>query len=412
MTLLIMNRRPIVEYIPFWLSDLGLPLVLITARSAVTPQILTRVAQHYQEIIVVDNYNDTSVQALMLETARRVSATRILSITEADVIRAAWVREQLSLPGQNITSAMAFRNKFYMKTLAANAGVATTPMQMISSPADLKDFCSQHGFPIVVKPVDGGGSAGVRVLDNEEELTDFLREAIPTFDTNQSTLQWMVESWVDGHFFTIDGLMTGGNVLQIWPSRTTANLLAVKGPSPLLSGMLLLHDPLLARIRTLVSKVIATLPPMNEITTFHAEVFHTPDDKLIFCEIACRPGGCGHVPVYEKALGVNLYAASLRGQAGCNTPPLDLTANPRCMAGFAWFPPRAGILKQIPTYCPVRGVSQYENKVVAGTVHTGARSVADHIGRLFISCPADEDIQPKLEAVDAWWSKECIWTFT
>ncbi len=404
-----MNRRPLVEHIPHWLSDLGQPLVLITARSAVTPQILAQAERHYREIIVIDDYEDASVQTLMLETARRSGAARILSVTEADVIRAAWVREQLSLPGQRLTSAAAFRDKLLMKTLAADAGIATPPMQGLASPADLLNFCDQHGFPVVVKPVDGGGSVGTRVLAGEADVSDFLRDAPPALNANRPGCRWMVEKWVNGDFFTIDGLMAGGRVLQLWPSRTTANLLAVNGPSPLLSAMLPPRDPLTSRIRSFVAGVVASLPATEEITALHAEVFHTPDDRLVLCEIACRPGGCGHVPVYEHALGVNLYAASLRGQAGCADPPPDLTATPLCMAGFAWFPPREGVLKRMPTHCLLPGVFRYQTKAEIGDTYAGARSVADYIACLFVHGSAEEDIQPKIDAVNAWWREQCEW---
>lgn len=219
----------------------------------------------------------------------------------------------------------------------------------------------------------------------------------------------MVEKWVGGDFFTIDGLMAGGRVLQLWPSRTTANLLAVKGPSPLLSAMLPPRDSLVPRIRSFVADVVASLPSMEEITALHAEVFHTPDDRLVLCEIACRPGGCGHVPVYEHALGVNLYAASLRGQAGCADPPPDLTMAPRCMAGFAWFPPREGALKQMPAHCSLPGAFRYQTKAAIGDTFTGARSVADYVACLFVEGSAEEDLRPKLDAVDAWWREQCEW---
>jgi hypothetical protein len=296
-----------------------------------------------------------------------------------------------------------------MKTLAADAGITVTPMQRLDSPSNLRRFCGQYGFPIVVKPVCGGGSVGTRVLYGDADVSGLLRSVDPALGAGDPEHQWMSEAWVNGSFFTIDGLMAAGIVLQIWPSRTTANLLAVQGPSPLFSGMLTPRDPLALRIRSVVTKVIASLPATKEITAFHAEVFHTPDDRIVFCEIACRPGGCGHVPVYEHALGVNLYAASLRGQAGCTELPVDLTASPRCMAGFAWFPPRPGTLERMPLHCHLPGVFRYETRTKIGTRHVGACSVADHIARAFISGPVDEDLQPKLDALGAWWGKECIW---
>ncbi|MEP6602281.1 MAG: hypothetical protein ABJB49_10820, partial [Nitrospirota bacterium] len=167
--------------------------------------------------------------------------------------------------------------------------------------------------------------------------------------------------------------------------------------------------PAASEIRSFVADVVASLPATEEITALHAEIFHTPDDRLVLCEIACRPGGCGHVPVYEHALGVNLYAASLRGQAGCADPPPDLTATPPCMVGFAWFPPREGVLKRMPSHCPLPGVFRYQTKAEIGDTYAGAGSVADYIACLFVQGSAEEDLQPKIAAVDAWWREQCEW---
>ena len=198
-------------------------------------------------------------------------------------------------------------------------------------------------------------------------------------------------------------------VLRAWPSLTTANLLAVKGPSPMLSNMLRPDDPRTSRLQRFVADVVAALPPVMETTAFHAEVFHTIDDRLVLCEIACRPGGCGHAPVFERAFGANLYAASLRGQAGCTEPAQDMSVVPRCLAGFAWFPPRLGVLKRIPSTCPLPGVFSYQTKATAGQSYAGAHSIADHIASLFVLGPVWQDLEPRVRAVKDWWFDQCIW---
>ncbi len=81
------------------------------------------------------------------------------------------------------------------------------------------------------------------------------------------------------------------------------------------------------------------------------------------------------------------------------------------MAGFVWFPPRAGVLERMPERCPLDRVCCYETKAEIGASYTGARSVADHIARAFVSGSADEDLEPKLDALDAWWNEQCVWGF-
>jgi biotin carboxylase len=404
MTLLILNRRPIVDRIPDWLDEIDRDLVLITARSSVTGEALSRCRHRYRDIVTVDDYDHPAVDDLILQTARQHRAARIISSAEVDVIRAAKVRGALSLPGQTPVSARVYRDKFQMKSLLAQAGLRVAPMRRLVAAGDLHDMLRSHGLPLVVKPRCGGGSVGVRVLSRIEDVDDAAAR-LP----NQADEQFLVEAYVSGDFFTVDGLMSDGGVLQIWPSRTSPNLSTVAQCSPLLSWMLPRSDDLHRRISDFVGAVITALPATTEVTAFHAEVFHTPDDELVLCEIACRPGGCGHVPVYEDALGVNLYAATLRGQAGCTDLPIDMTAQPNAMGGFVWLPPRAGVLRELPGACPVDGVYRYATSGKIGTRYGGAKAVSDNIAQVLVRGPSDRSVEDPVRAIAAWWEKACMW---
>ena len=377
-------------------------LVLITARSAITAEILSDCRDEYRDIVVVDDYDHPKVNELILETALCHRPARIISSAETDVLRAAKLRSALSLPGQDLASATAYRDKFYMKSLLAQSGLPVAPMREVTKAYDLRNFVRAHGLPIVVKPRAGGGSVGVKVLADEKGV-DRLGAQL----SNNASL--IVETFIDGDFFTVDGLMAGGHVLQMWPSRTSPNLLTVAEGRPLLSWMLPGKDELNRRIRDFVEAVVRSLPSPSEVTAFHAEVFHTTADRLVLCEIACRPGGCGHVPVYEHALGVNLYAATLRGQAGCSERPIDLTERPKAMGGFAWFPPRAGILRRLPQKCALEGAYRYSASGRVGTKYVGATSVADSVAQVLVKGPPDRNLEPTVRALVSWWEEACIW---
>ncbi|MCY4560311.1 MAG: ATP-grasp domain-containing protein [Chloroflexi bacterium] len=362
----------------------------------------------FRHVEVVDDYESPRVDALIDDLALRFRARRILSSAEADVIRAARSRERLDLPGQRLDSAQAFRDKFDMKQRVASQGLSVPPMRKLRRSADLLAFSERHGFPVVVKPRAGGGSVGVSVLSSPSEMHTFLNRWTAQQATGVQT-PFLVEAWVDGGFYTLDGLMMGGRILQVWPSRTTANFEAVSGNSLLNSWMLSPDDPLKSTISCFVSQVIATLPAIDEITAFHAEVFEQPDGKLTLCEIACRPGGCGHVPVYEHAFGINLYAETLRGQAGLPRDLRSLEEIQSRSGGFIWFPPKPGKLKFIPTVCPLPGVLRYSASATVGAYYGAPRSVADNIAQAFLTGAPDSDIAPIVQNVGNWWTHRCLW---
>jgi biotin carboxylase len=404
MTLLILNRRPISHRIPGWLDDVDRDLVLITARSSITEEALSHCRHRYRDIFIVDNYDHPQVDDLIVDVALRHKAGRIVSSAEADVVRAAKARGKLSLPGQDLASATAYRDKFQMKSLLAQAGLPVAPMRRVATASDLHDMVRSHGLPVVVKPRCGGGSVDVKVLSDRQAVDDVAAAL-----SNNPDEQLLAEAFVHGDFFTLDGLMSGGRVLQIWPSRTSSNLSTVAECRPLLSWMLTPSEELNRRICDFVRGVVGALPAPADVTAFHAEVFHTPDDEFVLCEIACRPGGCGHVPVYEGALGINLYGATLRGQAGCTEPPVDMTAKPKAMGGFVWLPPRAGVLQQLPETCPVAGVYHFSTTGKVGARYSGAKSVSDNIAQVLVAGPPDRTVESTVRALAAWWGKACVW---
>jgi biotin carboxylase len=402
-TLLILNRRRFAEQIPVWLADIDPDLVLITARSVVTGDVLSRCRSLYREIVVVDDYDGAEVDDIIVTAARRHAVDRILSCTETDVLRAARAREALVLPGQGLASAIAYRDKYEMKSLAAAAGLAVTPMCRLHTDDDLLGFVRMHGLPVVVKPSDGGGSVGVRVLSDQRSIDDLIAERAA-----KPAGPHIVEAYVEGEFYAVNGLMAAGDVLQMWSFWSTPNLSTVAEGRALIQWMLLPGDDLNLRLQTFARAVIRALPAPPDVTAFHAELFHTPADELVLCEIACRPGGNGTVPAYEHEFGVNLYAAMLRGQAS-GRRSADLRTSPTGLGGWVTFPPRRARLSRLPERCPIEGVYSYTTTGQVGTVHAGAHASADHIAQVLVSGPLDRSLAPTMQLISDWWDAACVW---
>lgn len=403
MTLLVLNRRPIVDRIPDWLADLDPDLVLITARSVVTDRTIAA-TDRYREVVVVDDYDHQDVERLALELARRHRVRRVLGTAEVDVLRAARIRERLGISGQGVESATAYRDKFRMKTIVARAGLPVTRMRLVRSTADLRAVAEAGGFPIVVKPVAGGGSVGVRVVPDVETLDRLGAEL-----AGVTPGKLMTETWVSGEVLVVDGLMAGGKLLQCCPVRLRyTNLASVVDAKPSIGWMLPRGDELGERLLAFVGDVVAALPAPSEVTAVHAEVFHTEDDRLLLGEIACRPGGVGHAPAFDLAFGVNLFAASLRGQAGW-FDPVALAKPPRVSAGFSWFTSRRGRLLSAPARCPLPGVADFTSIARIGVEYAGASSISDHIARALVTGPLGADLSEPLAELESWWDTACRW---
>ncbi|UNO43221.1 hypothetical protein [Streptomyces sp. MST-110588] len=398
MALLLLNRRPILPCLPAWLPRES--LIVLTAKSTVTRPSHRPPRELFTRLEVVEDYASAEVEELIDALCADGGVERVITTAEIDVVRAARARERHGLPGQSVAGALAYRDKYRMKALAARHGIAVPPMALVRDTGDLLSFTAVHGLPVVVKPADGAGSVGVRVLRDHRAVREC---ELPGDGT------WLAERFVDGVVCHVDGLMAKGEVLHAIASRYLhTNLDTATYGAPSISAMLAASDPLAGRLAEAGAAVVAALPAVDEVTAFHAEFFHPPHGEPLLCEIACRPGGCGIVEAYELATGVNLYAAHLRGQAGL---PVDVPdrdgARPRY--GWGWFPPRRGTLRRLPATCPLPRTHRFAAYGEVGTYYQGPSSSTDSVAELLFRLDETEETEARLRAVDDWWSREVLW---
>lgn len=390
MTLLVLNRRPLLDQLSSWLA--GQQVVVVTdATSLAQAGPVT-----FDRLVAIDEYDSDEVERVAEALCAEYGVERILSTAEADVLRAARLRERHRLPGQSVRSALAFRDKYQMKRYASSGGLAVAPMQLLDSAEELASFAEQTGMPVVLKPISGGGSVGVRVIANPAELG--------RFDPQGHT--WLAEQFIPGAVCHVDGLMADGQLLFGVPSRYLhTNLATATDAAASISGMLSADDPLSDRLLEATAVLLAALPAPVEATAFHAEFFITPADDLLLCEVACRPGGCGIVEAVELATGVNLYQAQLCGQARLPAPRARLGER----YGWAWFPPSWGVLTAMPSSRPP-GAHRFDRFGDLGSRYSGPRSSTDRIAELVFRMHPSRPVVDQLREVDRWWDREVRWS--
>ncbi|MEV7026511.1 hypothetical protein [Kitasatospora sp. NPDC093558] len=409
MTLLLLNRRPLLDRLASWFPDCAEELVVVTDPSALGDAGPAAWSGRFRHLEVVDDYAAPETGELVERLVRAHAVERILTTAESDVLRAARLRRRLGLPGQTEASALAYRDKHVMKTLAGAAGVPVAPMRLVHDGAELADFAHEHGLPVVVKAVDGVACLGQQVLADPAALGSLREWPAPL----------LAEAWIEGDTFHVDGLMAGGAVLFSRPSRyLNSQWLTHHGSAPLVSGMLAADDTLYARLQRAVRDVVAALPGPEGACAFHAEFFHTADDRIVLCEIACRAGGGSIVEAFELATGVNLHGASLLGQAGRTA---DLPGPGTVVRhGYAtWYPPvEAATLRQLPQHCPLPGTVKYVPSGRVGHRYHGPDSPSHRVADLFFRLPEDDlghdpgdRLTDRLREVDRWWAGTAQWDF-
>src|SRR5260370_26297870 len=90
------------------------------------------------------------------------------------MLLAARLREELGLPGLTVAQTVPFRDKERMKQLLDAAGLRTPWHTQARTVADLGSAARRVGYPLIVKPIDGAGSADTYRADSAAPLHSVL----------------------------------------------------------------------------------------------------------------------------------------------------------------------------------------------------------------------------------------------
>lgn len=222
----------------------------------------------------------------ILHQLRGRNVDRIETLWEPLVHLAARLRERIGLPGMSVADAIAFRDKGVMKQRVEAAGLRT-PRSVRSTTRDgCRAAADQIGFPIIVKPIAGAGSADTYRIENHAELEDALARLGHVAEVS-------VEEFIDGDEFTFDTICADGRILFQNVCEYRPNPLIgkqVEWISPQVIAYRDLDDAFIADGVALGRRVIDAMGFRTGFT--HMEWYRKRDGEVVFGEIAARsPGG-------------------------------------------------------------------------------------------------------------------------
>ncbi|WP_229851858.1 ATP-grasp domain-containing protein [Streptomyces albospinus] len=338
-----------------------------------------------------------------LDLAERTPPSAVIARMESDLLRAARLRELLGVPGQDFASTLAFRDKVHMKTLVRRSGLVEVPeFAPVRVAFDLFGFVREHGYPVVVKPAFGSGSTGTQVLRGPADLARLLAEGLPEHAE--------VERFVEGQMYVVDGLVVAGEPVATFVSRYLNDCLSFRDGIYLGSAQLTRDHPLTDRLIGHARKVLDALPT-PECTTFHLEVFHTPDDRLVLCEIGSRTGGALTAPAIRAATGFNLDEQWFRAQVA----PQTLTdarihgVAPGQSAGWVVFYPERGTLAALPE-APPPFVVEERLRGTVGTAYQGGVKSAHYLAAYVLTGADDQEVERRAQELAQWYAAGVRWT--
>lgn len=396
MSILILNRysnntAPYFE----WLEHLNEPIVMLCdeIRKGL-------VDERYDHLEFFSNWRrNGNIEKRAIELNEVYNFRVVIAFSESDIVRAAKLREILNIPGQDINSAYAFRNKVIMKTYLKDTEIKVPRFSEVSHPNDLIRFCTENSFPLVYKPIDGAGSQNTYVLKSWQNVNEALKDtAFESFE---------VEEFIEGDMYHIDGVWYKNKMLFVSSSKYLNGCMAFHDKQYLGSYILSENNPLNRKlIRS--TQLILELLPSEFIFPFHCEIFVTPNNELYFCEIASRAGGARVVQTNEKLFNYNILKESLLAQ--CESVKDYISKKPQNTAGWILIPPQKGKLVDIPEELPFPNVLEYKLNAKLGDLFEDANRSVDHIVSVILSGDNEDDIISNLDKAALWINKNTKWT--
>jgi len=226
---------------------------------------------------------------------------RVLANWEPLVIVAARLRERFGLPGMSVDTVRGFRDKQLMKERVAAAGLRVPRAERVRTVAEAWAAFERTGFPAILKPISGAGSADTYKLESARDLERVLPHMRHVGEAS-------CEEFIDGEEYTYDTACIAGVPVYESVTQYLPNALEMRSNewvSPIMLSIRDLGQPHLAPGLALGRDVLRALGMGDGMT--HMEWFRKPDGEAVFGEIACRPGGACIVDQMNYTGDIDLF---------------------------------------------------------------------------------------------------------
>ena len=254
-------------------------------------------------------WDEDRIVEVVRQIDARIPLDRIECLWEPGMLLAARLREELGLPGLDVPGTNRFRDKEEMKRRLDEAGIRTPRHARAETDREVEDAAERIGFPLIVKPIAGAGSADTHRVDDRSALRALLPRLrhVPVVS---------VEEFIEGEEYTFDTISADGRILYWNTSWYRPKPLIGRTVEWISPQTVTLRDPErpeLARGQEMGRRVLDALGFRTGFT--HMEWFLTPRGEAVFGEIAARAPGARSVDLMNYACDFDAFAAW--GEAIC-----------------------------------------------------------------------------------------------
>lgn len=115
------------------------------------------------------------------------------------------LNDKIGANGISVEMAELFTNKYKMREFCRKHNLCPIPYKLCESKDEALSFFRENGPKVIMKPIDSNASHGVFTIVSEEDIERNFNE---TFSFSRNVKAVLLEKYIEGTEFTVDGLMT------------------------------------------------------------------------------------------------------------------------------------------------------------------------------------------------------------
>lgn len=268
----------------------------------------------------------TTDKEAVLQVAKKEKINGVLAYaSDPAAPTAAYVAEQLNLPGNPLTSVEILCNKDKFRIFLQKNGFNAPNSKGYSDRQNVMKDIAMFCLPVIVKPVDSSGSKGTTVINSWSELANALDFAFSFSRSHRIIIEEFIEKkheyLIGGDIFIIDGKVELWGLLNCHRDKTVNPLVPVGKSYPLLLGEKDVHN-----VKNTLQRLVTALGLKSG--SINVELVIDRNDKIWPLDIGPRAGGNMIPDFLSLIFGIDIVKMSVLIAMGrsalCSTRTNDI----------------------------------------------------------------------------------------
>ncbi|MGG7178497.1 ATP-grasp domain-containing protein [Clostridium paraputrificum] len=357
--------------------------------------------------IDVDTENLENTRKAVLELMKTEKIDGVIPFTEHSVPAAAAAAHVLGVPFISEETANICRNKYLMRKAFLERSIPCPKFEIAKTIDEAKNICENFNYPIILKPLIGGGSLAVRRINNEEELIYYFeilqKMALEEFEYDplyKRTIEefgdsMLIESYIPGKEVSVESITVDGKttILAIHDKR-----LPMQGPyfeELYFSTPSLYNEEIKSKLCYLTKEANKALN--IKIGATHTEFRIDELGNVIIVETGARIGGGGIYKSVLSSTGIDMVDCIMDLSIG-KKPKLDFI-NAKPIGFYNFFSEGEGTIKDIKGLDEIRAneklVELIMYKNIGDKVYMPPNSIAH--GHFTVKGDTIDDVDKEVE---------------